>query len=1218
MPTAVPDARRIFLAATEKATPGERAVFLDQACAGDAALRQRVEALLRAHDEPGAFLSELPPAPAEPAPTTSEPDRPAPEAKPVIAGRYHLLEEIGEGGMGTVWVAEQREPVKRLVAVKLIKPGMDSRRVLARFEAERQALALMDHPNIARVLDGGTTEAGRPYFVMELVKGLPLTEYCDERRLSVRERLELFVQICSAVQHAHQKGLIHRDLKPSNILVTEYDGKPVPKVIDFGLAKALHGTQALTDRTLHTAYGTVVGTPLYMAPEQVGINALDVDTRTDVYALGVILYELLTGTTPLEKQRFKQAAWDEVKRLIREEEPPRPSVRLSSSAALPSLAANRRAEPAGLSRLVRGELDWIVMRCLEKDRARRYETANGLAREVQRYLADEPVEACPPSAAYRLRKVARRHKAALATAGAFAGLLLAGAVVSGWQAVRARQAEREAAQERDAASENEQQARASETVAQQKRTEALAAQDQLRRTLYAAEMNLAQAAWQADNLPRARELLKRQAPPLGQPDLRGFEFHFWDRQTHARAGTLRLPGPFAESPLNALTFSRDGGRLATLVRVGNADELQVWDALTGRKSFSATLPVGPSSGHLRAFSADGGRVAVSSKRGTRDGKPATWSVRVWDVASGKELPALDIPGDPESVLLTLDDNGARVLTASTWADQSRIPVRMRVELKVWDVAARKVLLAVSLSSLRPGLALSPDGKRAAALVPLADNGNIQSPHGVKVWDIQTGKEVFFFKVQGEPFMQVVFSPDGKHLAATGFARGDGAIWVWDATTGKELRTLAGRNAAGSVVFSPDGRFLASYERDTPTVTLWDRDTGQARLALKGHTAGVVSAAFTADGLHLRAAAPDGVIRTWDVPLEAHPKVADAPFRFAVTVLSADGSRVASSEKFGPDVDAILILDAACRRVRALPLPSPGISPSLDALALSRSGHRVAARWLRREPGDHFQATVWDVASGGELLSLAGTGRRTLALSPDGNLLVVPFANEAVKPKEFVLLDGVKVWDVGRKQELRTIELRPRAPWHAVAFSPDGTRLATCPVLLSGRAGAASGAESVAQVWDVATGRLLVTLKRTTPITRALAFGPDGRLLAAAGSPEAATSGSAAIDVWDTATGQRRFTLKGHVGTVTALALSPDGTRLVSGGLMSSGADSEVRVWDLATGNELTTLSCRGGISDLAFRPDGHELLGVRSASLEWDRPVQVWDGTPRSAEGVSP
>jgi hypothetical protein len=418
--TGTPDrTESVFVAAVALADADERATYLEQACADDATLRGRVEALLRAHARAGHLLDRPVPGGSEltVAYTSGAPGT-------VIAGRYKLLEEIGEGGMGTVWVAEQTQPVRRKVALKLIKAGMDSKAVLARFEAERQALAVMDHPNIAKVLDGGVTETGRPFFVMEYVKGVPITEYCETTRLSVPERLQLFVQVCSAVQHAHQKGIIHRDLKPSNILVAPYDDRPVPKVIDFGLAKALH--QPLTERTLHTAHEAVLGTPLYMSPEQAQLNNLDVDTRSDIYSLGVLLYELLTGTTPLEKKRFADAAWEEIKRLIREEEPPKPSTRLSSTATLPSLAAGRQTEPARLTKMVRGELDWIVMKALEKDRGHRYETANGFARDIERYLAGEPVHAAPPSARYRLRKFAWKHRTALAVTAALMLAMLLG------------------------------------------------------------------------------------------------------------------------------------------------------------------------------------------------------------------------------------------------------------------------------------------------------------------------------------------------------------------------------------------------------------------------------------------------------------------------------------------------------------------------------------------------------------------------------------------------------------------------------------------------------------------------------------------------------------------------------------------------------------------------------------------------------------------------
>jgi tetratricopeptide (TPR) repeat protein/serine/threonine protein kinase len=420
MKDASPEMMSLFSGALERSSADERAAYLAAACGTDAELRARIEALLRAHEEAGGFL----PLKLEVPVTGAAVEQPTVTERPgTIIGPYKLMEQIGEGGMGLVFVAEQQHPVRRKVALKVIKPGMDTRQVIARFEAERQALALMDHPNIAKVLDGGTTggepggvSPGRPYFVMELVKGLPITDYCDQNQVPIRERLGLFLNVCEAVQHAHQKGIIHRDIKPSNVLVMSHDGKPVVRVIDFGIAKAIG--QQLTDKTIYTEFTQLVGTPLYMSPEQAGQSGLDVDTRSDIYSLGVLLYELLTGTTPFDKERLKEAGYDEMRRIIREEEPPRPSTRISTlGPAAMTVSANRKSHPKQLSRLCRGEPDWIVMKALEKDRNRRYETASAFAADVQRYLADEPVQACPPSVGYRLRKFGRRHKTALAVAG---------------------------------------------------------------------------------------------------------------------------------------------------------------------------------------------------------------------------------------------------------------------------------------------------------------------------------------------------------------------------------------------------------------------------------------------------------------------------------------------------------------------------------------------------------------------------------------------------------------------------------------------------------------------------------------------------------------------------------------------------------------------------------------------------------------------------------
>jgi serine/threonine protein kinase len=438
---------QLFSAALEKDTPGEREAFLDGACGDDADLRTQVQELLRVHGEVGSFL-DVPPVD----PNATVEYRPTHAADRTRIGRYKILQEIGEGGFGIVHMAEQQEPVRRKVALKIIKLGMDTKQVIARFEAERQALALMDHPNIARVLDAGATETGRPYFVMELVRGITITGYCDQNKLSAAERLELFLPVCHAVQHAHQKGIIHRDLKPNNVLVTLHDAKPVPKVIDFGIAKAT--SQRLTEKTLFTGFRQFLGTPEYMSPDQAEISGLDVDTRTDIYSLGVLLYELLTGTTPFDAKTLRGASYDEILRTIREVEPPTPSARLHTLSATQDAAAIarlRRSEPAALSRQLRGDLDWIAMKAMEKDRTRRYQTANDLAADIERHLRNEPVIAGPPGPAYKFSKFVRRHRFGVLGGSVVGAALLIGLSMATAGLIQANRARAALEVERDAA-----------------------------------------------------------------------------------------------------------------------------------------------------------------------------------------------------------------------------------------------------------------------------------------------------------------------------------------------------------------------------------------------------------------------------------------------------------------------------------------------------------------------------------------------------------------------------------------------------------------------------------------------------------------------------------------------------------------------------------------------------------------------------------------------
>jgi hypothetical protein len=616
--------------------------------------------------------------------------------------------------MGVVFMAEQQEPVRRSVAVKVLKAGMDSAQVIARFEAERQALALMDHPNIAKVFDGGTTDGGRPYFVMGLVKGISITTYCDERRLSLRQRLELFVPLCQALQHAHQKGIIHRDIKPSNVLVAPFDGKPVVKVIDFGVAKAMG--PRLTERTMFTHVGTVLGALEYMSPEQADFNNHDVDTRTDIFSLGVVLYELLTGTTPLAKPRLKPTTLLETLRRIREEEPPRPSTRLSGSKdSLPAISAQRQAEPEKLPKMVRGELDWIVLKALDKDRNRRYATANSLADDIERYLRDEPVEACPPSASYRLRKFARRYRVPLVIASLFATLLVLAALISLRLAMKAHVAERVALTARDAADQ---------------RADDLAWENYINR------VNRAYREVQDDNVTLAEGLLH------GCPvERRGWEWHYVQRLCHSE----RLSVDTLAGSVCAIAFSPDGSQIATAsggpFSVGKGGpNVDLWERGTGqrRRSLRGTEH------HIwsLAFSPDGTRLAV----GGRNHPIGSPQVGLWDARTGASLWSRHEPALPQAMSVAFSPNGK--LLAVGFGERGGRGV---YPVKLYEVATGRETITFPGPKGGNKLAFHRDGRRLA----------VAGSEVVEVWDIVAPARVQELQGHSLWIYCVSFSPDGN-------------------------------------------------------------------------------------------------------------------------------------------------------------------------------------------------------------------------------------------------------------------------------------------------------------------------------------------------------------------------------------------------------------------------------------------------------------------------
>ncbi len=972
--------------------------------------------------------------------------------------RYKVLEKIGEGGCGTVYVAEQEQPVRRRVALKLIKLGLDTKQVVARFEAERQALAIMDHPNIAKVFDGGATESGRLYFAMELVRGVKITDYCDNQRLTVSQRLGLFTAVCQAIQHAHQKGIIHRDIKPSNILVTLLDGEPVPKVIDFGIAKAIQGR--LSDQTVYTELHQFIGTPAYTSPEQAEMSGLDIDTRSDIYSLGVLLYELLTGKTPFDARELMAVGLDELRRTLCQREPVRPSTRLSTlqHGELAAVARQRRSDPPKLIHFLRGDLDWIVMKCLEKDRSRRYETANLLAMDIQRYLASEPVLARPPSALYRLEKLARRHRVVF---GATAAVSLALVLGLGFALTGLGRARTERGHAIQALQQAEVQRRRAEENA---RTAA--------RMAYASDMSLAQVALAEGNLGRATMLLERHQPIDNQEDLRAWEWRYWWGQSRSRE--LAQIGIHPTTAVSGLAFSPDGG---TLVSAGLDGGVCIWDVhkrqqvgrVPGRQS-----PLSLAHVHV-SWLADGESVVIADDQGVRVAEALTGQIRNdFPRASGM---AVSARGNALAIAAT---NGIEVFDTARWNEVGPV-----------------------FAGLTAPMSLSADG---AVLVARA-----HSEH-VEIWDVTAHRpsQTALPILAGPTFSMLLLSPDAQHLAVKG--REHTPMVLWDLQTGQNHCLAGHRDDTISAAFSRDGQRLATFSLDH-TIKLWDTRTGTNLVNLLGHKEPVYAGAFSPDGGFLATSGIGGAIKLWSLgptPVERDTLDEWVPLGLSkdsssMIVMSTNGSlhevrmdnleeirslplNLASIRNSLPNPDRIEIAAVSTdARLLALDLgPGKQKAHRIEVLYTATAAHLIEVpgqgyfcnwdtafsddnRYLAVQVGNPDQVQLWDLATSKMMTTFPG------ALGP----VAISHSNELLMTGS---REGLTLWNIVTRRTIKHLRAKPMV-YYGVGFSPDD------------RLAGITRFDNQVLLWDLSSDGGPTPIGATRSPSGYVVFSPDGRNLA---------------------------------------------------------------------------------------------------------------------------